>query len=93
MAGAISPNLVLLDFPAGSGELLAATARGTYLVVIWVSAATDLTARVQKKGPGAGSVLSVVYQPGTTAGLAWVAGALVATTAGATHRYASVLKT
>ncbi len=92
MANPPPTGLQLKDFPTGAGQVLAATARGTFLIVFWTASGNELAARVQKSGAGAGTFLSNNAQPGATASLAWAEGALMVATSAPVHRYGSVIK-
>jgi hypothetical protein len=85
-------GLTLKDFPTGAGQVLAATARGTFMIVFWTASGNELAARVQKSGAGAGTFLSNNARPESTASLVWAEGALMMATSAPVHRYGSVLK-
>jgi hypothetical protein len=92
MSTRASSNLTLLNFPAGAGTVLPASARGEYLVTLWTVAGADLTTRVRKDSNAAGELLSVLPAADTSASLAWVGGALVVNSSVAEHRYGSSLQ-
>jgi hypothetical protein len=90
MTNYLSTKYTTKTFSDGTGEILAASERGTFTIIIWTAGGKDIVARVRKTSNANGAIPLNSTAGGSTASLAWDSGALTVASTNSVVRYCTI---